>query len=178
VYLEHIVYSSAIAVIVGMIYFQYTARDPSWIIIGMAFVPDIDGFVHFILHILRFSLPFNVHHGDFHNIMILIIFSLIIATILTPFGIRFFDGLICSAIGFAAHLFEDALVYKIGYAFFWPITTEVFGIGILSEDRNFFGIANNFTLALGIILLIGVIYLRTRVQGIQWWRQFLNSGEV
>jgi hypothetical protein len=42
VYIEHIIYSAALAVIVGMIFSRYTGRDPSWIIIALAFVPDID----------------------------------------------------------------------------------------------------------------------------------------
>lgn len=141
-----------------------------------AFMPDIDELVQLITHRLRFFLPFTVHHGDFHNILISIIFSLIIATILIPFGIRFLDGLICSAIGIAAHFFEDALVYKIGYAFLWPLTTQEFGLGILSENRNFFGIANDITLAIGIILFIGAIYVRTRVEGRLWWKIFLRGG--
>jgi hypothetical protein len=39
---EHWIYSTAIAIIAGMIYYRCTGRDYSWIIIVSAYVPDID----------------------------------------------------------------------------------------------------------------------------------------
>jgi len=42
VFIEHIFYSAALAVLIGMIFSRYTGRDPSWIIIAVAFVPDVD----------------------------------------------------------------------------------------------------------------------------------------
>ena len=69
----------------------------------------------------------TIQHGDLHNILLLIGFSVLFATVLHLFGIRFTDALICSAVGIAAHFIEDALVYHPAYAFLWPITTQTFG---------------------------------------------------
>ena len=42
---EHWIYSIAIAIIVGMIYYRFTGRDYSWIIIASAYIPDSDMFI-------------------------------------------------------------------------------------------------------------------------------------
>jgi len=178
VFTEHIIYSAALAVIVGLVYFRFTRRDPSWIIIAVAFVPDIDFALSHLRRLYRTFIHYGIQHGDFHNILFLIIFSLMFAAILRYVGIRFVDGFICTAIGFAAHLFEDALVYKIGYAFFWPISSKVYGIGIMSETYNFFGIANSTVLVVGIILLAIAVLVRTLVDGKGWWRVFLRGGRM
>jgi hypothetical protein len=39
---EHLIYSTAIAIIAGMIWYKHTGRDPSWIIIASAYAPDFD----------------------------------------------------------------------------------------------------------------------------------------
>jgi hypothetical protein len=126
----------------------------------------------------RNVVPVAIHHGDFHNMLLLIVFSLLFAVILYRFGIRFFDGLICSAIGIAAHFFEDALVFKPAYAFLWPITTQQFGIGIITATPNIFGIANSTVLLIAILLLAGAVLLRTLVEGTGWWRVFFQGGRI
>jgi len=178
VLIEHLIYSAALAVIVGMIFSRFTGRDPSWIIIAVAFVPDIDYVLEEIQKWDWFDVPFEIHHGDLHNILLLVVFSLLLAAFLQWFGIRFIDGLICSAIGIAAHFFEDALVYKPAYAFLWPITSHVFGIGIMQEPRNLFGIASSTVLLIGIILLALAVLVRTLIEGTGWWRVFLRGGRV
>ena len=176
VLIEHLVYSAALAVIVGMIFSRYTGRDPSWIIIAVAFVPDIDLALANLHDLSRTVFSVTFHHGDLHNIPVLMVFSLLFAMILQCFGIRFIDGLSCSAIGIAAHFFEDALVYKPAYAFLWPITAQKFGIGIMQETRNLFGIASSTVLLVGIILLAGALLLRTIIEGTGWRRVFLKGG--
>jgi membrane-bound metal-dependent hydrolase YbcI (DUF457 family) len=161
-----------------MIFSRTTGRDPSWIIIAFAFVPDVDLVLEKMHVLTRFGYPVIIHHGDLHNIFVLMVFSLLFAVILRWFGIRFIDGLICSAIGIAAHFFEDALVYQPAYAFLWPITTQVFGIGIIQETRNIFGIASSTVLLIGIILLIGAVLVRTLIEGRGWWRVFLHGGRM
>jgi len=178
VYIEHIIYSAAFAVIVGMVFFRFTRRDPSWIIIAVAFVPDIDLVLEILRHLFRTSFHYSIHHGDFHNVLFLILFSLLFAAILRHFGIRFIEGFICSSVGIAAHLFEDALVWKPAYAFFWPISSRIFGIGIMQETPNIFGIANSTVLLVGIILLAGAVLLRTLVDGKGWWSVFLRGGRM
>jgi hypothetical protein len=179
VYIEHIIYSAALAVLIGMIFSRYTGRDPSWIIIAVAFVPDIDSILERSPAALpRIIVPGTVHHGDLHTILALIVFSLLIAGVLQWFNIRFIDGLICSAIGLAAHLFEDALVYNPSYPFLWPITSHVFSTGILEGPRNLFGIANSSVLLIGIILFVCAMLVRTLVEGTGWWRVFLRGGRT
>ena len=178
-YIEHIFYSAALAVIIGMVFSRYTGRDPSWIIIAVAFVPDIDSILERLPVLLpRIIVPGTILHGDFHTIPALIVFSLLIATVLQGFGIRFIDGLLCSAIGIAAHFFEDALVYNPSYTFLWPITSHTFRLGILEGPRNLFGIANSSVLLIGIILLVLAVLVRTHVEGTGWWRVFLRGGRT
>ena len=182
---EHIIYSIAIAILVGMLYFHYTGRDHSWIIILCAWAPDIDLLVNPVLNRLGFTLLYNGHritHGDFHNIAMMVIFGILMAFLLHPFGIKFFDGFFFSVIGFGAHLFEDALVYKVGYPFLWPLTSKVLGLGLLTEMqseefyiRNFFGIANTGVLITGLIFLSATIIIRTYFEGKTWIQWYMPN---
>ena len=164
---EHIIYSAALAILVGMVFYKYTGRDSSWIIILFAFVPDLD--------------YITGHHGTFHNIGVMVIFGIAMAFLLHPLGIKFFDSLFFSIIGFGAHLFEDALVYKVGYMFLWPLSSQILGIGlfpdILNEDyytKDFFGIANTEVLIIGLVLLLTAFLIRTYYEGsLSWLRWYL-----
>ncbi|PWB50030.1 MAG: hypothetical protein C3F06_13070 [Candidatus Methanoperedenaceae archaeon] len=157
---EHWIYSLAIAIIAGMVHFRRTGRDYSWIIIASAYAPDLDAFAGHILNKFDANIFINpIKHGDFHNIAVLLIFACAVALVLRVFRCRFVDSFIFAGIGFGAHLFEDALVSKSGYAFLWPITNQVFGIGILENRRDLYGIANTETLIAGVIaiLIVGCI---------------------
>jgi hypothetical protein len=181
--LEHLFYSSAIAVLVGMLFYRFTRRDPSWIIIVCALAPDIDKFANTILNNIGFTLLFEGHrisHGVFHNIAIMILFGILMAFLLHPFGIRFFDAFFFSVIGFGAHLVEDSLVYKVAYPFLWPFSSEVIGFGLLpnmvSEEnyyRDFFGIANTDVLIIGMMFLLVAIIIRTYSDGPAWIRWYM-----
>jgi len=180
---EHIIYSTALAILVGMIFYRYTGRDSSWIIILCAWIPDIDLIANSVLTRSGFTLLFEGHkisHGVFHNIAIMVIFGILIAFLLHPFGIRFLDAFFFAVIGFGAHLFEDALVYEVGYSFLWPLSSKVLGFGLLpnmiNEEkyiRNFFGIANTEVLILGIVFFLVAILIRTSVEGSTWIRWYL-----
>ena len=180
---EHIIYSAALAIIVGMFFYKYTGRDASWIIIVCAWAPDIDLITNRVLSRFGFTLLFEGHriiHGDFHTIAAMVIFGIAMAFFLHPFGIKIFDALFFSVIGFGAHLFEDALVYKVGYRFLWPLSSKVMGLGllpgILSEDyyiRDFFGIANTEVLVIGLVFLLVAILIRTYVEGKTWIRWYM-----
>lgn len=68
--LEHLINSTAIAMIAGMLHYRYSSKDYSWIIIS-AFVPDIDLIAEWVfkqldMNVLIFGNP--IKHGDFHNI--------------------------------------------------------------------------------------------------------------
>jgi len=103
-----------------------------------------------------------------------------VAFLLHPFGIRFFDAFFFAIIGFGAHLFEDALVYKVGYPFLWPFSSEKLGLGLLpnmlSEEnyyRSFFGIANTEVLVIGMAFLLAALLIRTYVEGRTWIRWYM-----
>ena len=183
---EHIIYSTAIAIIVGMLYYRYTGRDHSWIIILCSWIPDFDIIAKSALNKMGFIVLFDgqpIHHGTFHTIAMMVIFAILVAFLLHPFGIRFIDSLFFATIGFGAHLFEDALVYKVGYMYLWPFITENLGIGILpniiSEEnyiRDFFRVANTEVLIIGILVLIAAMLIRTSVEGTSWVRFYLPES--
>ena len=163
---EHIFYSGAIAILVGMVFYTYTGRDSSWIIVLCAWAPDLDLFLD---------------HGAFHNITIMIIFGVILAVILQSFGILFVDAFFFSVIGFGAHLLEDAMVFDAAYPFLWPFSTnnhglELFPDVISSKGRyiaSFFRIANTEILIGGLLFLVFAIIIRTYVEGPTWIRWYM-----
>jgi hypothetical protein len=162
-HIEHLVYSAALAIIIGMFYYRATGRDPSWIIVISAFAPDIDTLTCPIRSWFGVTLAFNGHivqHGDLHSIVGLCAYALIMGIVLVPFGIRLWEGMLFAGIGFAAHLFEDALVYNPSYALFWPFSSDKCGIGLFDYSRDFYGIADTQVLIVGLVLLGGAIVLR------------------
>jgi len=181
--IEHLFYSMAIAIIVGMFYYRLTGRDYSWIIILCAWIPDVDLIARSVLNKFGFVVLFEGHpiqHGTFHTVAAMVIFAIFLAFLLHPFGIRFFDSLFFATIGFGAHLFEDALVYKVGYMYLWPFSSEIMGIGLLpnmmNEEnymRDFFRIANTEVLIIGIAFLIVAMIIRTYGEGPRWIRWYM-----
>jgi hypothetical protein len=178
---EHWIYSTAIAIIVGMIYYKLTGREYSWIIIGSAYVPDIDVVTNAMLKkigitVLVYGHP--IRHGDFHNIAVLLLFAVSIALILQTIGIRFVDSFIFASIGFGAHMFEDALVFNPAYSFFWPISTQTFGVGILEYNRNWHGIADKEVLTIGLLLVASFAIIRTAYEGKGWVKRMIVPGRL
>jgi hypothetical protein len=154
---EHLVYSTAIAI---LIYTIYRREECLYIIIGSAYAPDIDLIADHILRKIGITvLVYGQHikHGDFHNILVMILYATLIALLLNTVNIKMRDAFILACIGFGAHLFEDALVFNPGYRFFWPISDKIYGIGLIANyDGNvdFYGIANTKVLIIGILLVI------------------------
>jgi len=180
---EHIVYSTALAILIGMLFHKYTGRDCSWIIILCAWAPDIDLIANGVLTRFGFTLLFEGHkisHGVFHTIAMMVIFGIMVAFLLHPFGLRFFDAFLFSVIGFGAHLVEDILVYSVAYPVLWPFSSEDLGWGllpnILTEEeyvRDFFRIANTEMLIVGVVFLLVAIIIRTYVEGPKWIRWYM-----
>jgi hypothetical protein len=173
---EHLIYSTAIAIVAGMVYYRSVGRDYSWIIIASAYAPDIDTIFNPLLRKMGISLMLNGHpivHGNFHNLAVLIVYSASAAFLLHPIGIRFTDSLLFASLGFAAHLFEDALVFDLAYSFFWPITSREFGIGLFHYSADLYGIADRDVLMLGLILVGFSAILRTAFEGTGWIRRML-----
>ena len=183
---EHLIYSTAIAVIAGMLFFHYTGRDSSWIIILCTYIPDLDKISDFLFNHVGFTVLLEghpIHHATFHNVAAMLIFGVIIAFLLHPLGIQFFDAMIFTIIGFGAHLFEDALVYPSDYMYLWPFSREKMGLGWLpvggseeSYTANFFHIANTEVLFIGLVVLLVAILIRTWIEGSGWIRWYLPEG--
>ncbi len=179
---EHIIYSAALAILAGMVFYHYTGRDPSWIIIVSAWAPDLDVIANPVLRSLGFRVLFegtSIYHGTFHNIGVMIVFGVVVAFLLHPLGIKFFDALFFAIIGFGAHLVEDALVYESGYMFLWPLSSKILGIGLFPSAmdevnyiRDFFGIANTEVLIIGLVTVLVAFLIRTYYEGSSSWIRF------
>ncbi len=92
---EHLIYSTAIAIIAGMIWFKRTGRDPSWIIIASAFAPDFDIVAGEVTRKLGMNILINgapITHGDFHNIAFLLLFATAAGLVLRLAGMRFWES--------------------------------------------------------------------------------------
>ncbi|MBE0522532.1 MAG: metal-dependent hydrolase, partial [Candidatus Methanoperedenaceae archaeon] len=165
---EHLIYSTSIAIIAGMIHLKKTGRDYSWIIIASALAPDLDMFAGYILNNFDTFILINgnpLKHGDFHNIAVLFIFAALVGSLLKTTGMKFKDSFIFAGIGFGAHLLEDALVYNPAYAFLWPLSMHSFGIGIVNYEPDWYGVANTGVLLAGIIVMVLCATARTMYEG-------------
>jgi len=91
---EHLIYSTAIAIIAGMLWYKHTGRDPSWIIIASAYAPDFDIVAGELLKKLHLNnlISTPIRHGDFHNIAFLLLFAIAAALVLRLAGMRFLDS--------------------------------------------------------------------------------------
>ncbi|HWQ20446.1 MAG TPA: metal-dependent hydrolase [Methanotrichaceae archaeon] len=161
--IEHIFYSFALAMIFGLVYYRFTGRDCWWIIAASALAPDLDMIANFALRKVGVVLIVQGHHivhGDFHTLIALALYALIVAFFLNPFGVKFMDGLIFALVGFSAHFFEDFLVEDPAYDFLYPLTGRVFGWGLLPNVHNFYGIANVEVLAIGLVLAAASLAIR------------------
>lgn len=167
--LEHLVYSAALALVVGMIFMHYTGRNPSWLIVVMAVFPDLDYVINRVMLACNCYYPVILNHGDFHNIISLLFFSLVVALICFKFGMKFGDALCCSMIGFAAHLAEDFFVYPAWYGYFYPWSLRVYGFVILPETRNLWNVADSRILAVGLIVLGVAFCLKIYFDGTGKW---------
>ncbi len=178
---EHWIYSTAIAIIAGMIHFRRTGRDYSWIIIASAYAPDIDMFAGAILDKLGRPFFFEVHpirHGDFHNIAVLVIYAILAALVLLAIRYRFRESLLFAGVGFGAHIFEDALIANPAYAFFWPISDQRSGIGLMEFKPDFIFIIDSSVLLTGLFFLLVCAFIRARYQGYDWVKKDLKATGI
>ena len=108
---EYLIYSTAIAIIAGMLWYKHTGRDPSWIIIASAYAPDFDIVAGELLNKLDLNiLTTPITHGDFHNIAFLLLFTTAAALVLRLAGIRFWDSFLFANIGGGAQDEEDIAI--------------------------------------------------------------------
>lgn len=164
--LEHMIYSAALALVVGMIFMYYTGRNPSWLVIVMTIAPDTDFIVNRIMMACNCQYPLILNHGDFHNLISMLFFSLVAALILSRYTkMNFGDILCCSMIGFAAHLVEDFVVYTAWYSYFYPWSSRVYGVAIIPETGDLFGLADAHVLVVGVLLLTLAVGVRMYFDG-------------
>ncbi|HSD57775.1 MAG TPA: metal-dependent hydrolase [Methanotrichaceae archaeon] len=165
---EHLVYSLAIGLAFGAVYQRFTGRNYWWIIVASAFVPDMDliadsALKMFGITVLVFGAP--IDHGHFHNILVMLFYAVVVAFLLHPLGIRLIDSFIFALVGFAAHMFEDALVANPAYPFLYPLTIRRFGIGFFHYHADIFAVADREVLIAGIILVMIALAMRRALAG-------------
>lgn len=174
-YLEHLVFTFALAILVGMVYNRITGRDPTWVIVFGTILPDVDSLIQYILFYLTGN--FYIIHGDFHTLGALIVVPCIFAVILTRFNVRFFDGYICLAIGFIAHIVEDLSVYN-GYTYklLLPYSYQVFNtFGFVNSYRpNILGLFMGSVTTLGLFLVAVAIFTRYCIDGDAWINKYID----
>lgn len=182
-YFEHIIYSAAIAIIVGLIFLRYTSRDQAWVIIPISLIPDIDHVNNIIwdwkwLPLPQKLVPF-LSIGVLHNILgALIIASLVIAVLLL-FKMKVTDAIIYTTIGLTAHMFEDYLVYPpASYQFLYPLNSVKYGINLIPETADL-GFAGTQVLIVGLLFLAFAICLRYYLSSNGWLtkKEELSQGE-
>ena len=137
---EHLIYSTAIAILAGMIWFKRTGRDPSWIIIASAYAPDFDIVAGELFKKLDLNILINgapIRHGDFHNIAFLLLFATAAALVLRLAGMRFRDSFLFAGIGEGAQVFGKGRLPCHGYRYLWPREAQRRGIGMSENIPSF-----------------------------------------
>jgi hypothetical protein len=126
----NLIYSTAIAIIAGMLWYKRTGRDPSWIIIASAYAPDFDIVAGELLKKLdlNFLITTPIRHGDFHNIAFLLLFATAAALVLRLAGMRLGDSFLFAGFGEGAWVFRKELNANRAYRSCWPITKQRWGI--------------------------------------------------
>lgn len=162
--LEHLLYSAALALIVGIFFVRYTKRDPTWIIILMTIAPDVDYVVNKALLFAGFEFPYIINHGDFHNLVGLTVFCLLGALIFSKFGVKFTDALICSVLGYLAHFAEDFIVYPPAYCYLYPFKYVDYGINLIPETADLV-VAGFEVLMIGVGIFSIALCIRMYVDG-------------
>jgi hypothetical protein len=162
-YIEHICFNLALAILVTLLADQKNAGWYTSVILISGCVPDIDGIFSLVQSPPVFTggiIPGMAFHlRYFHSIGILCIYAVVVAGLLAYYHrLDFRIIAVCAGTGFGAHLLEDALVYNPASAVFWPLSSQEVGIGLFpSYSRDFLGIANGEVFGIGILLLAIVV---------------------
>jgi len=172
--LEHLFFNLAVAIIVGMAYQRMTSRDPSVIIVLVAFLPDLDVLVHGWVHLLAWFSGISIlfFHGSFHNLLALVIFSLGLAFIASRFGVPFRDACLCIAIGYGTHLICDAITFNKFHDLLWPLVPLSTEPVPYFYHPDLFGLAQGSVLAIALSLVLLVALVRTLLEGRGWIRNY------
>jgi membrane-bound metal-dependent hydrolase YbcI (DUF457 family) len=173
-FIEHVVYSLVIAIVLTLFLDKKIAGWCTLIVVVSACIPDLDGIIDLIQHPLVFSGSFlphmTIHSRYFHTMGALIVYAILAGVLLARYRrLKFPVIALFAGIGFGAHLFEDALVYNPAEPLFWPISSEMTGLGVFpSYSRDFLGVANGEVLLIGIVLLAVAIGLSVALKRTEW----------
>jgi membrane-bound metal-dependent hydrolase YbcI (DUF457 family) len=174
-YIEHIVYNLAFAIVAVMLLKPKEAGWCTLIIVVSGCIPDIDGIFDIIRNPPEFTsglIPHMAEHTRyFHTLGALFVYAIFIGIVLSRWqGLKFSECAFFGGAGFAAHLLEDALVYNSSSAVFWPFSPQEVGIGLLPHSRDFFSIANTEVLAIGTVLLMFAVGTAIFLKKTEWAR--------
>jgi hypothetical protein len=180
-YIEHLIFNVALAVIIGMVLSSRRTGDKhsySLIIVGSTFIPDITAIFFGAFLWIGFPIPFEYFipsQNILHSLAGLFGLTILIGLLLLPFGFRFRYSALCGALGYGAHLFEDALTHTNEYRLLWPLSSEHVGIGIfVPYYPDLLGIAQSSVLVAGILVLVLAIGIRTVIEGTDWINEVLQ----
>jgi hypothetical protein len=172
---EHVIFNLALAVVLTSFVQREFAGWGTLVIVISGCVPDIDGVIdllqNHLVYITGQLLPRMTEHSrDFHNLGVLVVYAVLAGiTLMYLFRLKFSAVALAAGTGFAAHLFEDALVYNPSSAIFWPVSSAPAGIGIFTDySRNFLGIANTEVLLIGMVLLSGAVITSLILRKTAW----------
>lgn len=179
-YIEHAVWTLAVCVIAGIFYAKYPRdRNPVWIIWFAMLIPDGDFVAQTVWEeIFPYKTTVLFVHGQFHNILVLTFSIIVVGWLIWRYTkITYRDAALCIAIGFIAHLMEDALVNGLEYHFYFPISDRGWYQGFILTPADDIIFAHNVIsssniLALGLCLLILAILIRSNIQGYGWLKKF------
>jgi membrane-bound metal-dependent hydrolase YbcI (DUF457 family) len=171
-FFEHILYSVAIAIIVGVLYESiFKSTLPIWIIAACAWLPDIDYVLQTITFQLYHITQFIIIHGTFHNIFWLLIFSFGIAYILKKYkNMNFNKVFLCMVIGCTTHMFCDYFVYDMVFNPLYPIYCVVWGCPLISEFGSFYGIGEFSLIVWGLIFVVVALTIKVAFDIFKEWK--------
>lgn len=158
---EHILYTIAIVLIVGIYYSRYTVKKYLWwIIISVSLIPDLDHLHHFPYYLNlsqgdshQYNIAPWIEIGDLHNILWMILLAILLAAAIELIGkAKFRDALLFCLVGYGIHLFEDFISYPPTYPLLYPFTNAPIGINLIPETMNL-GWAGTEVLGIGLIIL-------------------------
>lgn len=179
-YVEHVVWTLAVCVLVGTYYAKYPPnKNPVWLIWFAMFIPDSDFVAQTVwIQIFPYKTTTLFLHGQFHNILILTLSAVLIGWFVWKnTKIAYKDAAFCIALGFTAHLLEDALVNGSTYYFYYPFSNRGWYQGfILNPMYDVIAantvIASTNVLFIGLLLLALAILIRSFFQGDAWLEKY------
>jgi len=171
---EHIIWSAAFAILVGtLVERKWGYVLPIWIIWACCSIPDIDYIFQTFMFKVFSALNLNsfvIYHGDFHNIVMIIVLALVFAWALNKYlKIDYNDAFICVFLGSAFHVFCDYIVYTQPFCPISPrFICEIHGLGLFTETGSWHGIGEVSIFVAGVAFLLISFCLRFYYSENKW----------